>query len=71
MVVTANSIWVNPKRSLVGRTQGLEIALHHPKCTIRMFHLLVDAAMHSMVSATTSKEQSQPSVLVQVSEPMI
>ena len=71
MVVTANSIWVNPKPAPVGRTQGLEKGLHHPECTARMFHHMVDAAMHSMVSATTSKEQSQPSVLVQVSEPMI
>ena len=69
--VAANSIWVNAKRALVERIPGLEIVLHHHRCTIRMYLLLADAAMHSMVSATTSEEQSQPSVLVQVSEPMI
>jgi hypothetical protein len=71
MVVTANIIWVKAKRAPVERIPGLEIVLHRTKCTTRMFHLLVDAAMHSMVSATTSEEQSQPSVLVQVSEPII
>jgi hypothetical protein len=71
MAVTANIIWANPKRAPVGRTPGLEIVLYRTKCTTRMFHLLIDAAMHSNVSATTSEEQSQPSVLVQMSEPII
>jgi hypothetical protein len=71
MAVTVNIIWANPKRAPVGRTQGLEILLHHTKCTTRMFHLLGDASMHSNVSATTSEEQSQPFVLVQMSEPKI
>jgi hypothetical protein len=69
--VTANSIWINAIRALVRRTPGDEIVFHHPKYTIRMFHLLVDAAMRLMVSAAASKGQSQPSALVPVSEPMI
>jgi hypothetical protein len=36
-----------------------------------MYLLLADAAMHSMASARVSKAQSQPSVLVQVSKPII
>ena len=70
MVVTANIIWVNAKRAPVERIPGLEIVLHHPRCTIRMYLLLADAAMHSMASARVSKAQSQPSVLVQVFELM-
>jgi hypothetical protein len=60
MAVTANIIWANPKRAPVGRTQGLEILLHQKKCTTRMFHLLVDAAMHSNVSATTNVGRAIP-----------
>jgi len=71
MAVTAKIIWANPKRAPVGRTPGLEILLHHTKCTTCMFHLLGDAAMHSKFSATTSEEQSKPFVLVQMSEPRI
>ena len=62
MVVTANSIWVNPKPAPVGRTQGLEKVLHHPECTARMFHHMVDAAMHSMVFQR-QRRKSNPNLL--------